>query len=171
MKKLLSFALILMICCSSAIFFGCDTKNGEVTFASTSYSLTISEDERSNEVKYLEALDRELAKITGITVFDSDGTTKLLDNKNAFEAKGLGASVQISLRQDGTFTGRFSMYGVTGTFTYTVNVGNGGSQTQTHTGYTDIKNNETQANGSDGKCDICGNAQTEAAGSEHQSIL
>lgn len=171
MKKLLSFALILMVCCSSALLFGgCSSNNGTVTLPS-SVSFEISEAEREDELKYVEALDRELAKITAIVVKDENGVT--LFEGNGFEAKGKGASIQISLRENGTFTGKFSMYGITGEFTYTVNAGggNGGSQTETHAGYVDLKNNQTQENGSDEKCDICGNAENEAAGSEHQQSL
>ncbi|MBO5954701.1 MAG: hypothetical protein J6Q13_01885 [Clostridia bacterium] len=164
MKKLLSFALILMVCCSSALLFsGCNTKNGTVTFEKASYGFKITAEQRKNELEYIEAIDVALKDITGIEVKDEDGVT--LFKGNGLEARGKGASIQISLRQDGTFTGKFSMYGISGEFTYTVN-GTGGNN-QTHTGYVDLKNNQTQENGSDGKCDICGNAENGAAGSQH----
>lgn len=121
MKKLLSLALIAMVCCSAALMFGCSSKNGSIVInGNAAVSVTISQSTIDDEMAYMDAYDAELVKIT-LEVKDEAGAE--LFKGTLYDAKLQGANVTgFSLKTAGTRTAKVSMHGVTGEFTYTVTV-------------------------------------------------
>ena len=115
MKKLLSLALIVMVCCSAAIMFGCSSKGGTIVINGTTTGLTKF---TGDAVAYNDAIDSALAGIN-IVVTDTAGIELY---KNTLKvAKTEGASIMgFSLRNEGTFTARVTMFGITQEFEYSV---------------------------------------------------
>ena len=117
MKKLLSLALIVMVCCSAAIMFGCTSKEGTMTISGETTNLTHF---TGNEEDYDAAIDAALTKIK-ITITGLKDTSLNITDKTLKEARALGASIMgFSLKQKGTFTATVTLYGVSETFEYTV---------------------------------------------------
>lgn len=132
MKKLLSFALILMVCCTSALLFaGCDnnskiikmdpTEPKDLVFKVFEYN---KDDSRSEQEQY-EDNRLEKLKTLKITVYTKDGETETedADNKNItlaqVEERG-GKVFGFSLKYTGTRTATVTYMQTSTSFQYTV---------------------------------------------------
>ncbi len=123
MKKLLSLALILMVCCSASLLFsGCDSSSGKMTFGQeTAYSITVSSADVSDE----NYDDTRYAKMESITFQIKKGEEIVVDTISLKEARDKGASIKGFDIRTSTATGEtrkatVTYKGVTGTFEYTV---------------------------------------------------
>ena len=126
MKKLLSLAVIMLLCCTSFLMFGCSVDNGSMTITLANPAFTISQKTIDEGMDYIDAVDEALKTITIVVDYkDAAGNEKQWTG-NLFEAKQEGASVTgFSLKSNTGSSGRearVTMFGVTEVFTYTVTV-------------------------------------------------
>ena len=120
MKKLLSLALILMVCCSAGLMLGCSSENGKMTITPNPVVISITQDTIDDEMAYIDFVDTQLK---GITVIVADEEGAELFNGNAFDARKQGASIiGFSLKTAGKGTAKISMFGVTESFEYEVTI-------------------------------------------------
>jgi len=131
MKKLLSLALVMMVCCTSAILLsGCDKNEVEVAMLNptdgTVQAISITQAVIDDPADYMDKYDEELGKIT-IKVTDVDKDGKVFEKHASItllEAKkSYGASVSnFSLKSAGKRTATVTIYGATAEFEYEVTI-------------------------------------------------
>ena len=144
MKKLLSLALILMVCCTSALLFaGCDSSKTFFMFATegSSPAATAVENETDSEGRQVYNFDFEIytgpesgrkkheedeRKGIKINIYDSKpenltapGTAKESVTLGTLEARGANVT-NFNLKYEGTRTAKISYDGASITFQYTV---------------------------------------------------
>jgi hypothetical protein len=116
MKKLLSLALIVMVCCTAAFMIGCSSKEGTITVTPPTEGFTLF---TGNDADYAEALDAAFAKIAIKVTSEENPDANFEGFLNGAKVKG--ASIMgFSLKNAGTFTAKVTMYGLTETFQYKV---------------------------------------------------
>ena len=124
MKKLLSLALILMVCCSSALLFsGCSSKNGEMTLPTETIEITVSRTELGDgNINHYDVVRDKVSTI--------DVTLKYTENEEQKEYTGklkglideLNATVTMTLTSPGKHTATVTCKGITGSFEYNLTI-------------------------------------------------
>ena len=77
MKKLLSLAVIMLLCCTSFLMFGCSVDNGSMTITLANPAFTISQKTIDEGMDYIDAVDEALKTITIVVDYkDAAGNEK-----------------------------------------------------------------------------------------------
>ena len=106
MKKLLSLALIMMVCCTSALLFsGCDSKNGEMTLPTEVVAITVSRAELGDgNINHYDVVRAKVAVVNVTLKYTENGEEQEFTGNLQLLIDELNASVTMSLTSPGIHT-------------------------------------------------------------------